>query len=169
MTNNDKDVLFQVLGSQFLLAVKEHSPKWDDDLEAAWRSLFDVITFHIKTGWAEQLIVKASREAASKKMNRRSFCIGQTSRTTGNNVGGVGTAGSSDPPYISVDRWEARRDVKARGDKNTEKKEEPVAETVTEEPRFTGQQHIGKVKTKGEVEERGNVEDTDLTTVSERS
>ncbi|XP_070207717.1 globin-1-like [Littorina saxatilis] len=47
---NAKIDYVDLLGSQFVMAVKENSPQWGDDLETSWLSLVKTITFFIKKG-----------------------------------------------------------------------------------------------------------------------
>lgn len=43
-----------LLGSQFVKAVKDHTPDWTSELEDAWLSLVRIMTFYVKQGWMDK-------------------------------------------------------------------------------------------------------------------
>ncbi|KAK7094157.1 hypothetical protein V1264_007819 [Littorina saxatilis] len=77
---NAKIDYVDLLGSQFVMAVKENSPQWGDDLETSWLSLVKTITFFIKKGWLDRQELEATREATRKELLSKK--ARQTSSTT---------------------------------------------------------------------------------------
>ncbi|XP_076451525.1 uncharacterized protein LOC143287423 [Babylonia areolata] len=64
---NAKIEYVDVLGSQFVKAVKDNSATWSDDIENAWLSLVRIITFYVKLGWMEKQKLHVTRDVTRKE------------------------------------------------------------------------------------------------------
>ncbi|KAL8620045.1 hypothetical protein ACOMHN_015327 [Nucella lapillus] len=78
-----------VLGSQFVKAVKENSTIWNADIENAWLSLVRILTFYVKHGWMDRQKQQVTREvyrkeylAAKKPPARPDPAVTEPSQTT---------------------------------------------------------------------------------------
>ncbi|PVD35511.1 hypothetical protein C0Q70_02474 [Pomacea canaliculata] len=80
--NGAEENAADMLGVQFVKAVKDHSEDWTPELEEAWHCLVRVITFYVKSGWVEK-VEHGCKDVLHDKMAGRTFQKNGSAKTNG--------------------------------------------------------------------------------------